>query len=198
MFTGIIEHLGQVASIEHAHAGSVLTIPLGPLAADARLGDSIAVDGICLTVARLDGGVARFDASSETRAKTTLAAWQAGRMVNLERALAFGQRLGGHLVSGHVDGVGRLLERRRDGDSERFTFVLPDGGAVRVVEKGSLTVDGISLTTWDCRGARCSVAVVPHTLVHTTLSGLRAGMPVNMEMDLIGRWVETMVRERAS
>ena len=193
MFTGIIEHLGQLSAVEHAHQGSVLSIALGPLAAGTALGDSIAVDGICLTVARLDGELARFDASSETRRKTTLAGWHPGRKVNLERALALGQRLGGHLVSGHVDGVGRLVERHKDGDSERFTFVLPEDGCVRVVEKGSLTIDGISLTTWDCRGARCSIAVVPHTLAHTTLAGLRAGMPVNMEMDLIGRWVETMV-----
>ena len=111
----------------------------------------------------------------------------------MERALTFGQRLGGHLVSGHVDGVGRLLDRRRDGDSERFTFVLPDDKSVRVVEKGSITIDGISLTTWDCTGARCSIAVIPHTLTQTTLGGLRPGVPVNMEMDLIGRWVETMM-----
>ncbi len=193
MFTGIIEHLGRLDAVEHGHQGSVLTIALGPLAAGTRLGDSIAVDGICLTVTRLDGEAARFDASSETRRKTTLAGWQVGRTVNLERALTFGQRLGGHLVSGHVDGVGRLVERRKEGDSERFTVVLPDDGSVRVVEKGSLTIDGISLTTWDCRGARCSIAVVPHTLTHTTLSGLRVGMPVNLEMDLIGRWVEAMV-----
>jgi riboflavin synthase len=193
MFTGIIEHLGSVIVAEHGHQGSVLQVDLGPLAADAALGDSIAVNGVCLTVATLDGASARFDVSAETRRKTTLAGWSAGRTVNLERALAFGGRLGGHLVSGHVDGVGRLVERRPEGDSERFTFVLPDDGSVRVVEKGSITIDGISLTTWDCRGARCSVAVVPHTLRHTTLAGLRAGMPVNLEMDLVGRWIESLL-----
>jgi riboflavin synthase len=193
MFTGIIEHIGQISAIEHEHHGSVLTIGLGPLVADTRLGDSIAVDGICLTVTRLDGSDARFDVSAETRRKTTLSSWHSGRKVNLERALAVGQRLGGHLVSGHVDGVGRLLDRHKEGDCERFTFVLPEDGSVRVVEKGSLTIDGVSLTTWDCRGSRCSIAVVPHTLNHTTLSGLRPGVPVNMEMDLIGRWVETLL-----
>jgi len=193
MFTGIIEHVGSLTAVDHFHQGSVLAIALGPLADGTRLGDSIAVDGVCLTVTRLDDGVARFDVSAETRRKTTLPGWSVGRKVNLERALALGQRLGGHLVSGHVDGVGRLLDRHKEGDSERFTFVLPDDGSVRVVEKGSITVDGVSLTTWDCRGARCSIAVVPHTLTHTTLSGLRPGMPVNLEMDLIGRWVETMM-----
>ena len=196
MFTGIIEHVGSLTAVDHSHQGSVLAIALGPLADGTRLGDSIAVDGVCLTVTRLDDGVARFDVSAETRRKTTLPGWNVGRTVNLERALALGQRLGGHLVSGHVDGVGRLLDRHKEGDSERFTFVLPDDGSVRVVEKGSITVDGVSLTTWDCRGARCSIAVVPHTLTHTTLSGLRPGMPVNLEMDLIGRWVETMMPGR--
>jgi len=198
MFTGIIEHVGSLIAVEHAHQDSVLTIALGPLAEGTRLGDSIAVDGICLTVARLDGDEARFDVSAETRRKTTLPGWIAGRRVNLERALAVGQRLGGHLVSGHVDGVGRLLDRHKEGDSERFTFVLPNDKSVRVVEKGSLTIDGVSLTTWDCRGARCSISVVPHTLTHTTLSNLRPGMPVNLEMDLIGRWVEAMMPHKAT
>jgi riboflavin synthase len=136
--------------------------------------------------------VARFDVSPESRRKTTIPGWQAGRAVNLERALKFGDRLGGHLVGGHVDGVGRLVERRREGDSERLTFVVPDDGSVKVVEKGSVSVDGVSLTTWDCRGARFSVAVIPHTLANTTLGGLRAGMTVNLEQDVIGRWVEKM------
>lgn len=193
MFTGIIEHIGNLTAVDHTHAGSVLTVALGPLADGTRLGDSIAVDGVCLTVTRLDGDAARFDVSAETRRKTTLPGWSVGRKVNLERALAFGQRLGGHLVSGHVDGVGRLLDRHKEGDSESFTVVLPDDKSVRVVEKGSITIDGVSLTTWDCRGARCSIAVVPHTLTHTTLSALRPGMTVNLEMDLIGRWVETMM-----
>ncbi len=198
MFTGIIEHVAPIASIDHRHAGTVLRLELGPLAVDAKLGDSIAVNGICLTIAELSGTTAQFDVSPETKLKTTVAGWSIGRLVNLERALAFGQRLGGHLVSGHVDGVGRLLHRQKDGDSERFTFVLPDGDAVRVVEKGSITIDGISLTTWDCVGARCSIAVIPHTLTNTNLTQLRPGMPVNLEMDLIGRWVETMLPDKKS
>ncbi len=198
MFTGIIEHLTTITAIEHGHQGTVLTLDLGPLANDAKLGDSIAINGICLTIATLTGTTARFDVSLETKRKTTIAGWQIGRRINMERALTFGQRLGGHLVSGHVDGVGRLLDRRRDGDSERFTFVLPDDKSVRVVEKGSITIDGISLTTWDCTGARCSIAVIPHTLTQTTLGGLRPGVPVNMEMDLIGRWVETMLPEKGA
>jgi riboflavin synthase len=192
MFTGIVEHVGSIRSLTHGEAGTVLYVDLGPLAEGTRLGDSICTSGACLTVATLDGSVARFDVSPESRRKTTIPGWQAGRAVNLERALKFGDRLGGHLVGGHVDGVGRLVERRREGDSERLTFVVPDDGSVKVVEKGSVSVDGVSLTTWDCRGARFSVAVIPHTLANTTLGGLRAGMTVNLEQDVIGRWVEKM------
>jgi riboflavin synthase len=194
MFTGIVEHVASLASAEHAHGGSRLHIDLGPLAADCKLGDSICVSGACLTVDRLDGSLAAFDCTSETRRKTTIASWKAGRLVNLERALRVGDRLGGHLVSGHVDGVGRVVERRRESTGERLTIVLPDGNAVRVVEKGSLTIDGVSLTTWDCHGARCSIAVIPHTLSRTTLDGLRPGDPVNLETDPIGRWVESLMR----
>lgn len=193
MFTGIIEHVGCLAAAEHGLGGTRLTIELGPLAEGTSLGDSICVSGACLTVERLDGTRASFDCSPETRRKTTIPQWRSGRRVNLERALRVGDRLGGHLVGGHVDGVGRVVERHREGDGERLTIVLPDGGAVRVVEKGSLAIDGVSLTTWDCRGARCSIAVIPHTLAHTTLAELRAGDPVNLETDPIGRWVEAMM-----
>lgn len=193
MFTGIIEHVGRITAIAHGERESTLTVDLGPLIEGTKLGDSISTNGICLTVAKLTGAQAEFHASAETRRKTTLDGWRSGQAVNLERALAFGDRLGGHLVSGHVDGIGRLLERRPEGDSERFTFICPDGDVVKMVEKGSITVDGISLTSWDCRGARFSVAVVPHTLAHTTLGELRPGSPVNLEQDVIGRWVERML-----
>jgi riboflavin synthase len=195
MFTGIIERVTDIHTISHDARGTTLALDLGSLLSDTKLGDSIAINGICLTVAALSGSLAEFMASPETKRKTTLAHWHTGQSVNIERAVAVGTRLGGHIVSGHVDGVGRLVERRRDGDSERFTYVLPDNNSVRVVEKGSLTIDGVSLTTWDCHGARCSIAVIPHTLAHTTLAQHRAGQLVNMEMDVIGRWVETLVRK---
>jgi riboflavin synthase len=195
MFTGIIEHVATISTISHGARGTTLVLDLGPLLSDAKLGDSIAINGICLTVAALSGSLAEFMASPETKRKTTLASWQVGQAVNLERAVAVGTRLGGHIVSGHVDGVGRLVDRHREGDSEKFTYILPDNNAVRVVEKGSLTIDGVSLTTWDCHGARCSIAVIPHTLAHTTLGQQRAGQLVNMEMDVIGRWVETLLKK---
>jgi len=195
MFTGLVEHVTTVVGVTERDRARRLTIDLGPLAVDAALGDSICVSGCCLTVAALEGSRAAFDVSAETLRKTTLGGLVPGAAINLERALAFGDRLGGHLVSGHVDGVGRLLERHREGESERFVFLLPE--SVAVVEKGSLTVDGISLTTWDCRGARCAVAVIPHTLANTTLGAMRPGASVNLEQDIIGRWVEKMVGERA-
>ena len=166
MFTGIIEHLGTLTTITHGDRDSILVVDLGPLADGTKLGDSIATNGICLTVAKLDGTQAEFLASAETRRKTTLGGWRSGQVVNLE------------------------------GASDRFTFVCPDGDTVKTVEKGSVAVDGISLTSWDCRGARFSVAVIPHTLAHTTLGGLRPGATVNLEQDVIGRWVERMLPGR--
>lgn len=194
MFTGIIERTVPLAEVTHGERDSRLGFDLGPLAEGTKLGDSIACNGICLTVIRLEGTRAWFDAGAETRRKTTLGSWGAGQAVNLERALALGDRLGGHLVAGHVDGVGRLLERRSEGASERFVFLAPE--SVMTIEKGSVTVDGISLTTWECRGSRFAVSVVPHTLAHTTLGALRPGTPVNLEQDLMGRWVAAMVERQ--
>jgi riboflavin synthase len=189
MFSGIVEHVGQVTALQSMEGGVRLQIGLGPLAVDAAIGDSISVSGACLTIAALSGDKADFDVSAETLRKTTLQQWRRGRAVNLERALAVGDRIGGHFVGGHVDGVGRLAERVREGNAERFTFALPEDGSVRAVEKGSLAVDGVSLTTWKCQGARCSIAVIPHTLAKTTLASLRPGDLVNLEQDMIGRWV---------
>lgn len=194
MFTGIVEHLASIDAITVTPTGSRLTIDLGPLASDAKPGDSICVSGACLTIAALERGRADFAISGESLRKTTIGSWRTGSPINLERALKLGDRLGGHLVSGHVDGVGRLLERQREGEAERFTFLLPE--AVRVVEKGSLTIDGVSLTTWNCRGRQVSIAVIPHTLCVTTLGAMRPGAQVNMEQDQIGRWVESLLAAR--
>lgn len=196
MFTGLIEHVGSVTHLTRSDRGAELAVALGPLLDGLAIGDSICVSGMCLTVTRFDTDTAWFDISAESLRKTTAGSWRPGASVNLERALAVGDRLGGHMVGGHVDGVGRLLERRREGSSERLTFVTPDDGSVLTVEKGSVTVDGVSLTTWDCRGARFSVAVVPHTLAMTTLADLRPGSPVNLEQDVLGRWVAKLMEQR--
>jgi riboflavin synthase len=197
MFTGIVEHVAPAHRVVHDHRGSTLELDLGPLADGTKVGDSICVSGVCLTIERLSAGLAHFQISPQTRAMTTVSQWQSGRALNLERALVFGQRLGGHLLSGHVDGVGTLEERQKEGNSERFTVRLPENGSVTVVEKGSLGVDGVSLTTWACRGARCAIAVIPFTLSHTALCNLRPGMRVNLEQDVIGRWVEKLMAKPA-
>ncbi|TVR12401.1 MAG: riboflavin synthase [Planctomycetota bacterium] len=193
MFTGIIEHVSTLSAVSAQGADRMLQIDLGPLLEGTRLGDSIAVNGICLTVAKLEGRNAFFQAGAETLRKSTAGQWRTGSRVNLERALALGDRLGGHMVSGHVDGIGRIHARRPEGKSERFEILLPEDGSVRVVEKGSITVDGISLTTWECSGRRCAISVIQHTLAHTTLGQARPGTAVNLEQDLIGRWVAAMV-----
>ncbi|MFW5845853.1 MAG: riboflavin synthase [Planctomycetota bacterium] len=193
MFTGLIEHRGRVTAMERISAGARLLVDIGPLSDGCRIGDSIAVNGSCLTVTSLQGGIASFDVSAETLRATTMQDWRAGQAVNLERALRLGDRLGGHLVSGHVDGVGRLQARRVMGGGERFTFLLPENDSVKVVEKGSIAIDGISLTCYDCQGRRFSVAVIPHSLGQTTLQDLRPGAAVNLEQDAIGRWVERLM-----
>lgn len=194
MFTGLVEHLGTITAITPGDRSTRLQVDLGPLIEGAAIGDSICVSGACLTITAMAGSKADFDVSSESLRCTTMGEWRTGRQVNCERALAVGDRLGGHIVSGHVDGVGRLVERRPEGGGgERFTFVLPDDGSVQVIEKGSVAIDGISLTTWDCTGQRFSVAVIPHTLAETTLVGLRSGARVNLEQDVISRWVEKMM-----
>ena len=135
-----------------------------------------------------------FVAAPETQRKTTLGSWRTGDVLNLEPALAFGDRLGGHLVSGHVDGIGTFVSKTPEGDGFRMNFSLPKDGSVKVVEKGSIAIDGISLTTWDCRADGFSVAVIPHTLQHTSLGSLRPGNSINLEMDpQIARWVEKML-----
>jgi riboflavin synthase len=194
MFTGIIEHCGRITAVRHRGKARQVTIDLDALAVGSRVGDSIAVNGACLTLAALSDHSGTFDLSAETCRCTTLGSVRSGSLVNLERALVMGSRLGGHLVSGHVDGVGTLLARRKEALSECFTFALPADGSVRVIEKGSVTIDGVSLTTWDCLPGRCTVALIPHTLSQTTLGAMRVGATVNLEQDLVGRWVEELLR----
>jgi riboflavin synthase len=192
MFTGIIQTVGRVAAIDRRGADARLRIvglslPAGPP------GESIAVSGVCLTAVEFieDGFVA--DVSAETLACTTLGAWSVGQRVNLERALAVGERLGGHIVSGHVDGVGELVSRQADGRSQRFVLRAPAALARYIAAKGSITVDGVSLTVNTVSGAEFGVNIVPHTLTHTSLDALRAGSRVNLEVDLLARYLERLL-----
>ncbi len=194
MFTGIIQAVGRVSAIEARGADVRLrlrseTLPL----ADARPGDSIAVNGVCLTVIELESQSFSADVSAETLSCTTLGRLKAGMAVNLELALLPTTRLGGHLVSGHVDGVGRLVESRPDGRSQRLHFELPATLARYVAAKGSICVDGISLTVNAVEASRFDVNIVPHTLANTTLADLRVGDEVNIEVDLLARYLERLL-----
>jgi len=192
MFTGIIQTVGQVAAIDRRGGDARLHIAGLPLP-DGALGESIAVSGVCLTAVEFTGDGFVADVSAETLACTTLGAWSVGQRVNLERALAVGERLGGHIVSGHVDGVGEVVLRQTDGRSQRFTLRAPALLARYIAAKGSITVDGVSLTVNTVNGTEFGVNIVPHTLTHTSLDALRAGSRMNLEVDLLARYLERLL-----
>lgn len=197
MFTGIIEALGQIASVEPVGGDVRLSIVQhSGYLADCKLGDSIAVNGVCLTAVRFlpEGFVA--DVSAETLAATTATTWVAGMPVNLEKALTPSKPLGGHLVSGHVDGVGQLIEQFEEARGWRLRFEAPQELARYIARKGSITINGISLTVNDVQGSCFGVMIVPHTRTHTTLGTLVPGSPVNLEVDLIARYLERLLAAR--
>ena len=188
MFTGIIRHVGVVEAVRRSAGGARLAIDLGPLAKGLAPGDSVAVNGVCLTAAEVRGSRVEFDVVSETLSRTTLGALGPGDPVNLERALAVGGRLDGHLVQGHVDGVA-TVHAVSTGAQRGLEFDAPPDLAAAMVPKGSVAVDGVSLTLVDVAAGRFSVALVPTTLAETTLARLRVGDRVNVETDLIGKYV---------
>lgn len=199
MFTGIVEAVGTIAAVETKGCDRRLSVLTGSLdLSDVKLGDSIAVNGICLTAVALTANGFVADVSAETLQRSTFAALQAGNRVNLEKALTPTTRLGGHLVSGHVDGIGEVIERRNEGRSVRFRLKAPDELARYIATKGSITVDGISLTVNDVRGAVFELNLVPHTLQETTIAALTAGQRVNLEVDLIARYLERLLLGEAA
>jgi riboflavin synthase len=193
VFTGIIEAIGTVREFSRQGEGAQVGIGAATLAEGLRPGDSIAVEGVCLTVTALRGDGFLADLSVETLARTTLARLRAGMRVNLERPLRLGDRLGGHLVTGHVDAVGRIAERARQGDGEFIRIRFPRELGPLLVMKGSIAVDGISLTVAELSRETFGVAIIPHTLRHTTLSDRRVGDPVNLEADLLGKHVARLL-----
>ncbi|HET9795914.1 MAG TPA: riboflavin synthase [Thermoanaerobaculia bacterium] len=193
MFSGIVAATGRVEKIDASPAGARLVVRPGGRFGRFRRGESISVSGACLT-ALGDSALFRADLSPETLAKTTLGELGKGDAVNLERAVRLADRLSGHLVSGHVDGLARLTSIEAEGDSRIFTFAPPAELARFVIEKGSVALDGISLTAIRVRRGRFSVAVIPHTLRATTLRDRRPGDRLNFEADMIGRWVESLLR----
>ncbi|MEK6806514.1 MAG: riboflavin synthase [Pseudomonadota bacterium] len=196
MFTGIIQSVGRIVSTETRGGDCRLLIEAGAVLANAKPGDSIAVSGICLTAAEIHDGQFAADVSRETLSLTTAGRWKAGSKVNLEPALAAGQPLGGHLVSGHVDGLGKLLDKHEDARSWRMRFEMPKPLSRYVAQKGSITLDGVSLTVNEAEGSAFAVNMVPHTLQHTTLGLLQPGDAINLEVDLIARYLEKLIAER--
>lgn len=194
MFTGLIEDLGHLRDLRRGTAGARLTVATSLPMAELTIGESIAVNGACLTVTDFGGGAFSADVSAETLERSTLGALAAGAVVNLERALRLSDRLGGHLVTGHVDTVATVASRHREGNAERFTFRLAPAYLRYLVEKGSVAIDGISLTVNAVGADVFTVAVIPHTLAVTTLKGCRPGDRVNIETDLIGKYLERLLR----
>lgn len=194
MFTGIIQSIGTVAAKQPRGSDMRLRIQTGKLdLGDVQLGDSIAVNGVCLTAVELPGDGFWADVSGETLKRTGTGKLDIGSRVNLEKALTPTTRLGGHLVSGHVDGVGRVVQRYDDGRSVRFHIQAPDELARYIAEKGSICVDGISLTVNAVQGAEFQLNIVPHTLQETIMGAYQAGTEVNLEVDLIARYLERLV-----
>jgi riboflavin synthase len=188
MFTGLISDIGVVERITPRAGGVRLVIRPGALPVDdLALGESVASSGACLTVVERGGGLVAFDAIPETLARTVIGGWRPGTRVNLERALRLSDRLGGHLVAGHVDAVGEVLARKAEGPGARLTISLPAGVAPLVAEKGSIAVDGVSLTVASAGRDRFEVALIPETLARTTLGEAAVGRPVNLEADLVAR-----------
>jgi len=194
MFTGIIEALGTIAALQPQGADTRVSVNSGALdLKDVAIGDSIAVNGICLTVVSLTATGFSADVSAETLNNTAFSQLRPGSRVNLEKALTPSTRLGGHLVSGHVDGVGELLQCEPEGRSLRLRIKAPNELARYIARKGSITIDGISLTVNDVEGAIFSLNIVPHTLAETTLATAVAGQRFNLEVDLIARYLERLL-----
>lgn len=195
MFTGIIQAIGTISIIEPSGEDVRLRVHTGQLdLEDVQLGDSIAVNGVCLTAVELPGDGFWADVSGETLRRTMIGKLNKGSHVNLEKALTPTTRLGGHLVSGHVDGIGEVVSRTSDGRSEQFVIRAPDNLARYIAEKGSICVDGISLTVNEVDGADFKLNIVPHTLQETTMNGFNAGSKVNLEVDIIARYLERLIQ----
>lgn len=197
MFTGIIEEKGRVIRVRRGVHSAVLEIAAETVLEGTKTGDSIAVNGVCLTVTSLTPGGFTADVMHETLNRSALAELTTGSAVNLERAMPADGRFGGHIVAGHVDGVGSIQRIRRDDNAVWYTISAPPEVLRYVVEKGSIAIDGISLTVAAVTDTTFSVSVIPHTASHTTLSGRREGDRVNLETDMIGKYVEKLMRPAA-
>lgn len=190
MFTGLVETMGQITAIADQPPGKRFSINAGTVSQGAQIGDSVSINGCCLTVIAIDGPMLDFEAGEETLSRTNLGELQVGSGVNLERSLAVGDRLGGHYVTGHIDAVGQLIERREDPPWAHMRFSLPRNLLSQVASKGSIAIDGISLTVVDADSDSFSVALIPHTLEVTTLGNRDIGDRVNLETDVLAKYVQ--------
>ncbi len=194
MFTGLVEDRGTVQLLEKNGSALDLTLEISELITnDAHIGDSVAINGCCLTVVEIKTGALKFQAGAETLAKTNLSLLSLDDQVNIERPLAANARLGGHFVQGHVDGVGSIKSIDRDGEWITMWFEVPEALSLQMVPKGSVTVDGISLTIVECQPAAFSIALIPHTLEVTTLGQKEVGSVVNIETDILGKYVQKLI-----
>lgn len=193
MFTGIVEGQRPVVRADHHDGGLTLGLDLGDLSDGVAVGDSIAVSGCCLTVEELKGSVARFHLMAETLGLTTFGETAVGQQRNVERSLQVGDRLGGHFVSGHIDGVGTVTGIAAEEGQTDLTISVPASLAELVIPKGSITIDGVSLTIAGIEGPEVTVCLIPHTLEVTSLGSLGVGGAVHLEMDMIGKWVQRLM-----
>ena len=196
MFTGIVREVGRVVEVDAGDAGATLKIEAPETAARTAVGDSVAIGGVCLTAESVDGETMRFHAVPETLSRSTLGGLQAGDGVNVEPALRAGEPLGGHIVQGHVDGLGSVRAVEQEGEGVRMSFDAPPELLAYLVEKGSVTVDGVSLTVAGLEDDVFAVALIPHTLSVTTLGALAPGAQVNLEVDVLAKYVERLVAPR--
>ena len=193
MFTGIISAIGKIAELEHRQGDVRISIHAPELGFDdVRLGDSIACNGVCLTAVELIDQGFIADVSVETLSLTTIEHWKVDARINLEKAMQASDRFGGHIVSGHVDGIGEVVSLHEDARSWRFTIKAPANLAKYIAQKGSITVDGTSLTVNAVNGSEFELNIVPHTMIHTVISDYQAGSKVNLEVDLIARYLERL------
>ncbi|MCP4891279.1 MAG: riboflavin synthase [Planctomycetaceae bacterium] len=197
MFTGLVETMGKVVELIDDPPGKRLRIDCGLVAEGAELGDSICINGCCLTVVAMEAGRLDFEAGEETLSRTNLGLLKVGGLVNLERSLAVGDRLGGHYVTGHVDAVGTLVERQDDPPWANLRFRMPERLAGQVAAKGSIAIDGISLTVVDADSDSFTVALIPHTLEVTTLGNRGIGDEVNLETDVLAKYVQRALETKS-
>lgn len=198
MFTGIIEEIGKVIRVQRTAGSSFIEIQAEKVLTDAHIGDSIAVNGVCLTVTDMTNDTFRADVMNETLSRSSLGSLVSGSMVNLERAMAANGRFGGHIVSGHIDGTGIITDVKNDGIAVWYTISAEDSLLRYIVEKGSIAIDGISLTVAKVTNSTFSVSIIPHTASETTLSMKKTGDIVNLENDIIGKYVERLMKSSES